>query len=103
MTQTWYRDFVSDENLGFDSTGKSNTKGRNNSHHYQQMLFELVNAGNFLGIEKLLDLVVLKIAYALVGKDQEEIRTILDLPKMTNAERDQAKKDHPWVFEEDNH
>jgi hypothetical protein len=45
-----------------------------------------------LGIEKLLDVVVLKIAYALVGKDREEIRIILDLPEMTNAEREQAQR-----------
>ena len=46
VTQTWYQDFVSDENLGIDISGKAKTKGRNNNN---QMLFELVNAGNFWG------------------------------------------------------
>ena len=94
MSQEWYQKFVSDENLG---GGVDNDNGNDNGN---EMLFALVSAANFMGISKLLDLVVLKITFLLAGKNAEEIRQILRLPKMTAEEEKQAREDHKWIFED---
>jgi len=56
VTQDWYKNFVSDENVNRD------------------MLFELLTAANFMGIKPLLDLTVLKVTFQLTGKGAEEVR-----------------------------
>jgi S-phase kinase-associated protein 1 len=56
MDQTWYQDFVADENLS------------------REMLFDLLTAANFLGIKPLLDLTCLKVTFQLTGKNAEEVR-----------------------------
>jgi S-phase kinase-associated protein 1 len=55
MDQTWYQDFVADENLS------------------REMLFDLLTAANFLGIKPLLDLTCLKVTFQLTGKNAEEV------------------------------
>lgn len=46
------------------------------------MLFELLTAANFMGIKELLDLTCLKVTFQVTGKNAEEIRQILRLPKL---------------------
>jgi len=84
MDQTWYQNFVSDENLG----------GNND------MLFDLLTAANFMGIKELLDLSCLKVTFQLTGKSAEEIREILRLPELTPEEEKQAREEHKWIFED---
>ena len=83
---------MSDESLGIE--GKTS-----DLEAAPRRLMELHAAGNFLGIERLLDLVVLKIAYQIMNKDKEGIRVYLSLPKMTKKEEEQVRKDKPWIFE----
>ena len=82
MDQVWYQDFVADEKMDRD------------------MLFELLTASNFMGIKPLLDLTCLKVTFQLTGKNAEEIREILRLPKMTPEEEAQAREEHKWIFED---
>eukprot|EP00534_Pseudo-nitzschia_fraudulenta_P004049 CAMPEP_0201128768 /NCGR_PEP_ID=MMETSP0850-20130426/34730_1 /ASSEMBLY_ACC=CAM_ASM_000622 /TAXON_ID=183588 /ORGANISM="Pseudo-nitzschia fraudulenta, Strain WWA7" /LENGTH=183 /DNA_ID=CAMNT_0047398051 /DNA_START=248 /DNA_END=796 /DNA_ORIENTATION=+ len=76
ITQEWYKDFLEDET--------------------RIDLFDLVGAGDFLQIEMLLDLVVLKISYSLIDKTPEEIRKIFKLPEMTEEEEQKAMEEYPW-------
>lgn len=66
----------------------------------QALLFELVTAANFLDIKPLLDLTCLKVSVLLVGKTAEEIRVMLNLPKMTAEQEQKAREDHPWIFQD---
>ena len=79
ITQESYKDFLKDET--------------------RIDLFDLVGAGNFLQIDMLLDLVVLKISYSLIDKTPEQIRKILELPEMTEEDEQNAREDYPWIFE----
>ena len=58
MHQTWYQQFVSEENLS------------------RELLFELLTAANYLGIHPLLQLICLKITFLLNGKSEEEVSSI---------------------------
>ena len=82
MKQDWCRNFVAQENLDDDT------------------LFDLLTAANYMGIKPLLDLACLKITFKLNGKDAEEIRQILNLPKMTPEEEARAREEHRWIFED---
>ena len=82
MTQKWYSDFVSDDKMP------------------QDMLFEVLTAANYMGIKPLLDLACLKVTFQLSGKSAEEIRVILNLPKLTPEEEAHARESHPWIFED---
>jgi Skp1 family, dimerisation domain len=82
MTQEWYADFVSSDNMT------------------QAMLFEILTAANYMGIKQLLDLACLKVTFQLQGKSAEEIRVILNLPELTPEEEAQARESHPWIFED---
>jgi len=84
MKVQWYRDFVSDEYCS------------------QNMLFDLLSAANYMGIKPLLDLACLKVTFQLNGKSAEDIRKILNLPKMTAQEEAKAREAHPWIFEDNN-
>ena len=55
MDQTWYQEFVADENLS------------------REMLFDLLTAANYMGIKPLLDLTCLKVTFQLTGKNAEEV------------------------------
>ena len=55
MDQTWYQEFVADENLN------------------REMLFDLLTAANYMGIKPLLDLTCLKVTFQLTGKNAEEV------------------------------
>ena len=81
MKQTWYQQFVADDNLSDD------------------MLFEILTAANFMGIKPLLDLACLKVTFQITGKNAEEIRQILKLPKLTPEEEANARRDHKWIFD----
>uniref|UniRef100_A0A6V2AFM3 E3 ubiquitin ligase complex SCF subunit n=1 Tax=Ditylum brightwellii TaxID=49249 RepID=A0A6V2AFM3_9STRA len=79
VTQEWYRNFVSVE---------------------QSLLFQLVQAANFMEIQPLLDLACLQVSTILMGKSAEEIRVILNIPRMTAEEEAKARREHRWVFED---
>mmetsp|Transcript_22235 Transcript_22235/g.45007 ORF Transcript_22235/g.45007 Transcript_22235/m.45007 type:complete len:172 (-) Transcript_22235:314-829(-) len=66
----------------------------------QPLLFELVTAGNFMDIKPLLDLACLKVSVLLMGKNAEEIRVMLNLPKMTPEQEQEAREKHPWIFQD---
>jgi len=78
VTQEFYRDFVTVE---------------------QPLLFQLVQAANFMNIQPLLDLACLQVANILMGKSAEDIRSILKIPKMTPEEEEKARREHRWIFE----
>lgn len=48
--------------------------------------------------EPLLDLACLKVSDELMGKSPEEIRVMLNIPKMTPEEEAKARQDHRWIF-----
>jgi hypothetical protein len=57
VTQEWYREFCSDENLPSD------------------VLAEVLGAANYMSISPLLDLTCLKYTFMLMGKNAEEVRS----------------------------
>jgi len=78
-SQPWYRNYISDMD--------------------RPMVFRIVQAANYMEIQPLLDIACLRVSTELVGKSAEEIRIILNLPKMTPEEEEEARKKHPWIFE----
>eukprot|EP00541_Cyclophora_tenuis_P015419 CAMPEP_0116551230 /NCGR_PEP_ID=MMETSP0397-20121206/5851_1 /TAXON_ID=216820 /ORGANISM="Cyclophora tenuis, Strain ECT3854" /LENGTH=158 /DNA_ID=CAMNT_0004076117 /DNA_START=58 /DNA_END=531 /DNA_ORIENTATION=+ len=76
VTQDWYQNFVTREE--------------------RDMIFDLLTAANYMGIKPLLDLTCLKVTFELTGKSAEEIRVILNLPKLTPEEEAKARQDHKW-------
>lgn len=50
--------------------------------------------------EPLLDLTCLKVSCQLMGKTAEEIRQILNIPKLTREEEEVARRDHRWIFDD---
>eukprot|EP00536_Pseudo-nitzschia_multiseries_P010586 jgi/Psemu1/259081/estExt_Genewise1Plus.C_3280013 len=97
IRQEWYRDFMSNERLGIRTEEAATAEGPTQC---PPPLRELFMAGNYMGIERLLDLVVLKIAFQIQSKTQEEIRVYLNLPEMTDEERERVRRDHPWILED---
>ena len=79
VKQEWYRTFISAD---------------------LKMVFELTSAANYMEIQPLLDLACLRVSIEMVGKSAEEIRTMLNIPKMTPDEEALARKEHRWIFEE---
>jgi S-phase kinase-associated protein 1 len=63
-------------------------------------LFELVAASNYMDIACLFNLACLRVSFMLMGKKPEEIRQILDLPKLSKEEERMAREEHPWMFED---
>lgn len=80
VEQVWYQDYVENED--------------------REMLFDLVTAANYMGIKPLLDLACLKVTFELTGKNAEEIRVILNLPRLTPEEEEKARQEHKWIFED---
>jgi len=79
VTQEFYREFLPEEKVP---------------------VFELLSAANYMGIKPLLDLTCLKVTFMLSGKSAEEIRVILNLPKMTPEEESKLREEHKWIFED---
>lgn len=79
VKQNWYRNFIGVE---------------------QSMVFELVTAANYMEIQPLLDLACLRVSVELMGKTAEEIRVMLNIPKMTAEEEQKARQEHKWIFED---
>lgn len=50
--------------------------------------------------EPLLDITCLKVSCQLMGKSAEEIRQILNIPKLTAEEEEAARRDHRWIFDD---
>ena len=48
--------------------------------------------------EPLLDLACLKVSDKLMGKSPEEIRVLLNIPKMTPEEEAKARTEYRWIF-----
>jgi len=80
VKQEWYLEFIK----GLD----------------QSMIFDLVTAANFMAIQPLLDIACLKVSCTLMGKTAEEIRVMLNIPKMTPAEEAKAREEHRWIFDD---
>lgn len=80
VKQEWYQNFLK----GID----------------QPMLFDLVTAANFMAIQPLLDLTCLKVSCQLMGKSADEIRQILNIPKLTPEEEATARREHRWIFDD---
>ncbi|KAL7462266.1 hypothetical protein ACHAXS_005463 [Conticribra weissflogii] len=80
IKQQWYREFLE----GMDDP----------------LLFELVTAANFMEIQPLLDICCLKVSSLLMGKSAEEIRSFLNIPKMTPEEEAEAREKHRWIFDD---
>ncbi|GAX14544.1 hypothetical protein FisN_6Lh321 [Fistulifera solaris] len=80
MTQEWYQTYA---------YGMSD-----------ELLFQVLTAANYMEIQPLLDLACLRVTFQLQGKSAEEIRAILNLPKLTPEEEARAREEHRWVFEE---
>lgn len=50
--------------------------------------------------EPLLDICCLKVSSLLMGKSAEEIRSFLNIPKMTPEEEAEAREKHRWIFDD---
>ena len=79
VEQEWYRNFMVDMD--------------------RPMLFDVINAANYMGVKPLLDLACLKVTFELKGKSADEIREILNLPDLTPEEETHARNEHRWIFE----
>jgi len=55
---------------------------------------------SFHSVEPLLDLTCLQVSCSLMGKSAEEIRVILNIPKMTPEEEARARQEHRWIFDD---
>mmetsp|Transcript_14278 Transcript_14278/g.21749 ORF Transcript_14278/g.21749 Transcript_14278/m.21749 type:complete len:167 (-) Transcript_14278:166-666(-) len=58
----------------------------------------LARASNYLGIDPLLRLSGLVVAFELYQKSEEEIRVALDLPTIAPAELEEARNKYPLIF-----
>ena len=54
----------------------------------------------FIVSEPLLDLTCLQVSCQLMGKSAEEIRVILNIPKLTAEEEAKARTEHRWIFDD---
>ena len=63
-----------------------------NRHHPHA--FYLISYHTFT--EPLLDLTCLQVSCQLMGKSAEEIRVILNIPRLTPEEEAKARQDHRW-------
>lgn len=79
VTQEWYRCFIKEMP--------------------REMVFQIVNAANYMDIPTLLNLSCLKVSVDLMDKSAEDIRKVLNLPKMTEEEERKAREEHSWIFE----
>lgn len=56
-------------------------------------------ASNFLGIDQLVLLTNVWLAFYLQSKDISEIHEILQISAMTREEEERAREAHPWLFQ----
>ena len=64
----------------------------------RSVFWKVRSASNYLGIEQLVLLSNVWLAFELKGKSVTEIHEILGIPMMTEEEENQARRDHPWIF-----
>lgn len=64
----------------------------------ENILYELVSVANYLNIPPLLDLLCLEVTLRLYGKSAEQIRSTLNIPKMSDEEEERAREEHAWIF-----
>lgn len=67
------------------------------SHPTPSLIFH--NIPN-INAEPLLDLTCLQVSCQLMGKSAEEIRVILNIPRLTTEEEAKAREDHRWIFDD---
>jgi len=60
----------------------------------------IITLSSHNNVEPLLDLTCLQVSCQLMGKSAEEIRVILNIPKLTEEEEAKARQDHRWIFDE---
>lgn len=63
-------------------------------------LYQLLNAANYMDVEGLFNITCLRLSFDLMDKSPEEIRDILDLPKLSAEEEVKAREEHPWMFQD---
>mmetsp|Transcript_17467 Transcript_17467/g.49336 ORF Transcript_17467/g.49336 Transcript_17467/m.49336 type:complete len:167 (-) Transcript_17467:248-748(-) len=83
LKQKWFRDFINEDSVT------------------TEMLFELMEAANYMGIPSLLQLTSLKLTFMLHKKTPDEVREFFNLRKMTKEEEAKARKEHKWIFEDE--
>jgi S-phase kinase-associated protein 1 len=79
VPQQWYRNYV--EGLGLDT------------------MYRVRSAAGFMGIEPLIMLTNVWLAFYLMDKTEAEMHEILCIPVMTPEQEAKARQDHPWLFE----
>jgi hypothetical protein len=60
----------------------------------------LLNYRITIHAEPLLDLTCLQVSCTLMGKTAEEIRVMLNIPKLTPEEEARARQQHRWIFDD---
>lgn len=68
----------------------------------QPLLYELLQAANFMNIKVLLDLCAAKIAIMIKGKTPDELRSVFNINReFTQEEKDEVRKEYNlWFFSE---
>ncbi|GAX22073.1 hypothetical protein FisN_6Hh320 [Fistulifera solaris] len=66
---------------------------------HEKVVYKLLLAANFMHIQPLLDLVVLRIAWLFSKKTPDELKTLLKFEGLTPEQEEKARRDHPWIFE----
>lgn len=107
VKQEWYREFIKglDQSMLFDLVTTANymTIREWNPLLWNFVLCASSRTCSFSSIsvsaEPLLDLTCLKVSCTLMGKTAEEIRVILNIPKLTPEEEARARQEHRWIFD----
>ncbi|GAX14543.1 hypothetical protein FisN_6Lh320 [Fistulifera solaris] len=66
---------------------------------HEKVVYKLLLAANFMHIQPLLDLVVLRIAWLFSKKSPDELKALLKFEGLTPEQEEKARRDHPWIFE----
>lgn len=80
VPQEWYRNYVDSMELC--------------------MMFAVREASNFMDIKPLLYLTNVWLTFQLMGKNVDEMHEMLNIPKMTEEDEANARREHTWIFEQ---
>ena len=79
VPQQWYRDYV--ENTGME------------------IFWKVRKTANYIGIEQLVLLVHVWLAFHIQDKSVDEMHDILGIARMSPEQEQEAREQHPWLFE----
>jgi hypothetical protein len=65
-------------------------------------LFTLLEAANYMDIQVLIDLIVLRVTFQVIGKNAQELSDYFNLPMPTKEDEDFAREHYPWILKENN-